>query len=475
VPPARTLVAMEERRTRPSARATTWTEVAGAAEGVLRRNDLGTVVAAAPRLYPHQWSWDAAFISIGLARMSVARAVTELRSVLEAQWSTGMIPHIRFTSGTDYFPGPEVWGTDDVPGKPSGIQTSGICQPPVHAIALLRILEIAEAVGGEDAELARGFAGEALPRLAAWHRWLATVRTPDALDPEVGEKQPGAGLVQIHHGWESGMDNSPRWDAAYEAVVPDQAVELRRHDTAVVKDATERPTDREYLRYLHLVAQLRAVQYDDARAADVVDFRMGDVFMTALLARAADSLVEVARLAGRGTEDAAALSAEQTGIADRARRAVLASVGPERGLCRDWDARTRTWSEVKSLASFSVLLCGGDERITKRQKEILAGPDWAAHPALRFALPPSLSPGDPGFRPRTYWRGPVWPVTSWLFWWAVRLGGDDALAQQWRAQSLQQLGDLRFGEYYDAVTGEPAGSDDQSWTAAVALDWAADD
>jgi hypothetical protein len=88
--------------------APTWERIRDEAREVLRRNDLGSVVAAAPRLYPHQWSWDAAFISIGLARMSVPRALTELRSLLEAQWSTGMIPHIRFASGTDYFPGPDV-------------------------------------------------------------------------------------------------------------------------------------------------------------------------------------------------------------------------------------------------------------------------------------------------------------------------------------------------------------------------------
>ena len=65
-------------------------------------------------------------------------------------------------------------------------------------------------------------------------------------------------------------------------------------------------------------------------------------------------------------------------------------------------------------------------------------------------------------------------MLTWLFSWAVAGAGDLELAQSWREQSLVQLGDLRFGEYYDAVTGEPAGSDDQSWTAAVALDWAAE-
>src|SRR3712207_7897840 len=46
------------------------------------------------------------------------------------------------------------------------------------------------------------------PRLLAWHRYLATARDPE-----------GSGLVTIYHPWESGTDNSPRWDSALENVV----------------------------------------------------------------------------------------------------------------------------------------------------------------------------------------------------------------------------------------------------------------
>ena len=49
------------------------------AEAVLRDNDLGTMITAAPRLYPHMWSWDAAFVAMGLTRLSVPRAVQEMR------------------------------------------------------------------------------------------------------------------------------------------------------------------------------------------------------------------------------------------------------------------------------------------------------------------------------------------------------------------------------------------------------------
>jgi hypothetical protein len=425
---------------------------------VLEENDLGTIVMAAPQLYPHQWSWDAAFIAIGLARLSVPRAITEMRTLLSAQWATGMIPHIVFADVPGYFPGPDVWGTDTAQAKPAGIQTSGICQPPVQAIAVARILQAGRMMGGRDEADAEAFAVESVPKLAAWHRWLSGARDPD-----------GRGLVEIHHGWESGMDNSPRWDDAYAAITVDRPVELARHDTSVVKDASQRPTDGEYQRYLHLVAQMRSVQYRDADIPTIIDFRVGDVFMTAILAVAASELARLGADVGLSGE-----VADQPAIAKKAQKGVLSSINPTTGLCRDFDARAGSWTSAESLASFSALLCGGDPHVCARQQQIITGPRWAGHPNLAYALPPTVPPEAEGFQPRTYWRGPIWPVMNWLFVWALRRGGEIALADHWRSEGLAQLGDLAFGEYYEPFTAEPLGSHDQSWTAAVAIDWVAE-
>ena len=95
------------------------------------------------------------------------------------------------------------------------------------------------------------------------------------------------------------------------------------------------------------------------------------------------------------------------------------------------------------------------------------------HPNLRWPLPPSTSPEEPEFHPRSYWRGPVWPVMNWLLWWSLVKAGEKGRAIQLRNHGLAQLSDGRFGEYYEPFTGEPLGSDEQSWTAAVALDWLA--
>ena len=116
-----------------SVTAGTGTTLRDRAAAVLHANDAGSWTRAAPVLYPHQWSWDSAFIAIGWAHLDVRRAMTELESLFAAQWATGMVPHLVFRAGKDhpYFPGPEWWDTSVSPAAPAApVKTTGICQPP---------------------------------------------------------------------------------------------------------------------------------------------------------------------------------------------------------------------------------------------------------------------------------------------------------------------------------------------------------
>ena len=49
--------------------------------------------------------------------------------------------------------------------------------------------------------------------------------------------------------------------------------------------------------------------------------------------------------------------------------------------------------------------------------------------------------------------------------------GEPERAEKLRQAALEQLTEEGFGEYFEPFTGELLGSDDQSWTAAVALGW----
>jgi hypothetical protein len=63
---------------------------------------------------------------------------------------------------------------------------------------------------------------------------------------------------------------------------------------------------------------------------------------------------------------------------------------------------------------------------------------------------------------------------TWVLWWSLLRAGADRQARRLRDDALDQLRTTGFFEYIDPGTGEGLGSDAQSWTAAVALDWLAD-
>jgi glucosylglycerate hydrolase len=436
------------------------TSLAARAAYTLRDNDLGTMTTAAPRLYPHMWSWDAAFIAVGLARLSVPRAVAELDTLLSAQWDNGMLPHIVFSADTEgYFPGPDRWGCAGLAAHaPQAPATSGICQPPVHAIAVQRILRAAEHQDADVQEQARDFLARTWDAWVRWHRWLAAARDPD-----------GVGRVTIHHGWESGMDNSPRWDEPYARVtVGPDLPPYRRRDVLVVDDAGQRPSDREYDRYLWLVEEMKRARYDDAQVRRTCSFAAEDVLLSAVLALACDVLATL----GSDHGMPAAEVEEQRALARRFREGVAASVDPATGLARDRDLRAGAWLATETVAGFAPLLCGGLDRTAERDLlRLLDSPRWCGHPALFAAVPPSTSPASPAFRPREYWRGPQWPVLAWLFGWAFARRGWADRAAHLRSESLRLLEDGTFAEYYEPFTAEPLGSTNQSWTAAAALDW----
>ena len=437
--------------------------IARAAE-VLRENDMGAWTRASPTLYPHQWSWDSAFIAIGLAHLDTRRAAGEILTLLEYQWKNGKIPHIVFNPDAppeSYFPGPEHWASAaDSPDAPSGPSvTSGLCQPPVHALAARHILRVAEA-RGDGVAAAREFLGEVYPKLLAWHRYLATSRDPE-----------GSGLVTIYHPWESGTDNSPRWTSALERVEVGEIPDYERLDLDHILDPAERPTGYEYDRFIWLVEVIKHARCDDAVLHRTSPFLAKDVLASAILVRANEALLDVADVVGAPQEERRKIGA----WIERGRIGLEERWDPDLGLCLDYDLRAGEPLRARTIAGFASLIAstGGEER-RERLLRVLDSHAFTGNPDLRRPLPPSTSPDDLGFLPRAYWRGPIWPVINWLLWWSLESSGERKRASWLKAHAIAQLSDGRFGEYYEPFTGEALGSDDQSWTAAVALDWLAD-
>jgi hypothetical protein len=365
------------------------------------------------------------------------------------------VPHIVFDpNARDYRPGPDLWASSAVSGlAPRTVATSGIIQPPVHAIAVWRLLAVA------SSEPIRERVAALYPKLYAWHRYLAERRDPE-----------GSGLITIYHPWE-GTDNSPRWDTALARIAVGAMPPYARIDVSVVS-ADERPTSAEYDRYVWLVALLRDAGYDDATIQRTHPFLIKDVQKSAVFSAACRSLERIAELVG-------APEAERSQIArwrERSVRAVQSSWDDALGLALDTDLRSGQPVRVATSAGLCGLLVPDiDRAIVERTEQTLFGPDFAGAPGLAFPVVLSTARTSPEFRPRAYWRGPAWPVSNWLLWWGMTQRGSDRSAARLRAPNLALLSrvEARFAEYFEPFTAEPLGSLDQSWTAAVALDWLA--
>jgi hypothetical protein len=284
-------------------------------------------------------------------------------------------------------------------------------------------------------------------------------------DPEIGEVLEQALLadgVTLHGAYKG---ESARVEVGE---MPDYG----RPDLAHVPDPSERPTGPEYDRYIWLVEVIKRVGCDDDAIYDTSPFLVKDVLASAILVRANEALLEISEVAGAPDEDRATI---RDWIA-RGRQGLDERWDPGLELCLDYDLRAGEPLRARTIAGFAPLISGTERADRLRTLlEVLGSRAFVGHPDLRWPLPSSTSPEEPEFHPRSYWRGPVWPVMNWLLWWSLVKSGERERATRLKDHGLAQLSDGRFGEYYEPFTGEPLGSDEQSWTAAVALDWLADE
>jgi neutral trehalase len=428
-------------------------ELAGRARAVLDGNWRGSSTVPSRSLYPHQWSWDAAFIAIGRCWVEQERAQRELESMFEAQWSNGMVPHIKFdpeVPADAYFPGPHFWHSERCPASPRGVATSGITQPPLHARAALEIWRHAS-----DQHEALEFLRRMYPKLAAQHAHLAGSRDAD-----------GDGLAAIVHPWESGQDNSPLWDSDLDhlEIPPGALPNYQRYDLHHA-DAADRPTDRAYQRFVYLAMTYRERDYDDRAMLAARLFCIQPPQFNAIYLWSELALAEIARLVG--AEEGPHLAA-----AGRIRDGIVGRLwDPHHQRFLAHDARTRRRIRKASVDAASPLL---DPELPAPMVDAivaeLRSPHFDPPGDVEHFLVPSYDLRGADFNRRRYWRGPVWINTDWLVWRGLRQHGEKELAGEIEGSMVGLVERSGFREYYDPFTAQGYGTDGFSWTAALLLD-----
>lgn len=418
------------------------------ARQVLAANDLGQSTKPAPNLYPHQWNWDSCFIAIGLSRYDTARAAQELRSLLQGQWKNGLVPQIVFNpSASGYFPGPDVWQSERSPNAPAGIETSGITQPPVLAIAALAVWRNAS-----DRGAAARFLAEVYPLILAYHRFLYEERDPD-----------DSGLIVVVHPWESGLDNSPPYLDAGSRVHLAYRPRYQRLDTLHVA-AENRPTNKDYDLYVYLLELMRSADWDQRRYLETAPLQVQDVLFNSILCRANVDLEEIATLVG---EDPGPVRAWR----DKTSTAINERLWDERdGTYYSFDRVAGHLLKDDTIAGFGPLF--GQVAPPDRAARLIEGKlrnsrqYWPAggYPVPTTALDSSW------FNPENYWLGPVWISTNWMLIQGLLDGGSEGLAEDLSHRTLDLVTRSGYREYFNPLTGQGYGTDSFSWTAALTID-----
>jgi hypothetical protein len=420
--------------------------------GVLNYNWRGTHTIPAFGLYPHQWLWDSGFIALGLAHLSPERAAGELRRLHEAQWANGMLPHIALDPAVKtYWPDAAYWNTIALAAAaPKDLPTSGLTQPSVSPLALLKLVQTA----GDGLRDAEGLLRELFPKLMRFHRWLLKARDPE-----------DSGLITILHPWESGLDNSPAWDPAMERITPRDLPDYERRDTKHVDDPSERPSQKTYDRYVHLCEQLKRVNYDDEAAYATCDFLVKDPACSTLFYLSTQALRAIAERLGEDT-------GELDAWLERTRAGFDAYFyEPDDGLHYAYDLRAGERLRRRTVLAFLPLAVDFvDAPRAERLVDWLAVSNFCGDDHCDISAVPSTDVLSEDFSAPTYWRGPVWVNVNWLILGGLYRRGFCAQADACFEGLLALMWENGFWEFYRTDTGKGLGGRDFSWSAALAVD-----
>ena len=415
------------------------TDLDAQAKAILLKNDRGGYTVPTERLYPYQWNWDSAFVSLGLATFDRDRAWRELEMLLDGQWPDGMIPHILFRQDDpDYFPGPSVWQANLGP-----IPSGGISQPPVLASVVLTLIET-----GDDEDARRGEA--MFERLYLWHSWWHEERTP--------EQCP---IIATVHPWETGRDNSPDWNVGMDAMtVPDDLQPYTRMDVKHA-DPAQRPSKDQYDKYVTIIQFGRECGWNQRKLTDEGPFLMADPGLHFMLLRADRDLLALAKRLGLDT-----IEIERWIKAGVAGTYFLWNneVG---GFCaRD----VKSGAFANGFSSASALCFYADAGTDDQREQSLANIERIG--AAASYLMPSWDPEAADFESQRYWCGPVWCQVNYMIAKGLEETGHTALAERVRTDLATMIEQSGFFECFDPLSAEGCIGTDFSWTAALWLAWA---
>ena len=348
-----------------------------------------------PIAYPHQWLWGSCFQAIAWGALGDVRGGRELESCLSGALPSGFVPHMRYLGPSG--------------GRGPLASVSSFTQPPIYAHAARYLQD-------------RGFpvADAVISRVEAGLDWLWSARLSEL------------GLMNIVHPWESGSDDSPRWDSW---------VNIEPYDHAAFSG------------------------WDRDRVADTVfDDEGAAIWSTAFVCAPAAFNAFVAH--------AAQETFVLTGHLRWKERAGALGTAIDAHL---WDEQAGLWCDkavvgggpsviLPTLDGVQGALSTADPAKAERALAAVQDPQRFAS-AFGLAFVP---PSQPVYNRDEYWRGPAWPQLNYMTALAARRWGHEDLYEDIAETTLRSVAASGFAEYWNPETGQGLGAIPQGWACVAA-------
>ena len=146
------------------------------------------------------------------------------------------------------------------------------------------------------------------------------------------------------------------------------------------------------------------------------------------------------------------------------------------GMYYDINVASHQQIKVKTAFTFmAMFLKNADKvKIARLVNEHLMNPKefWLEYPV------PSVALSEPAFSKTSMWRGPVWPNINWLICLALEQQGYKDIAKELALKTVKMVGPQynadtctrgpRFNEWFNPVTGQAYGNENISWSCTVA-------
>ena len=391
-----------------------------------------------------QWLWDSCFHAMILADTEPDIAKEELRSVLANQHEDGFVPHMNYFRGDaqkvpdwakphferflETEEGKQVPETE----KNAFVNTywsypdhSDITQPPVIGSA---VEEVFRQTGDKE------FVKEMLPKLKGYYNYLHDKRDPD-----------GDNLVSIIHPWESGWDNSQRWD-----------------ETIGVKDGVRSHIDQKKMK---LFSEYKMMGWDLDKIFDADDFNVEPVDYNVLYAKNMESVSNLCKAVG--DDEGAKLYQDR---ADATRQAIFDKMWDGNKYV-DLSGKDEKRSGVKSAAMFYPMMLDGEQHGSRMVEQHLMN---SKEFNIKYGVPTTSVDHDK-FDPSQYWRGNVWQNVNVFVFQGLEKNLErnpghmpsKLMAAKLKDSSFELLDKYGFSEYFNPEKGDGHGVQTFGWNGMV--------